>query len=43
MKRMVPLPAAATVEGSTASFTNGVLKIRLKKCEVVRGERIPIE
>jgi HSP20 family protein len=43
MKRMIPLPHEATVEGATASFTNGVLRIRLRRCEAERGERIPIE
>jgi HSP20 family protein len=43
MRRMVPLPHEATAEGTTASFTNGVLRIRLKRCEAERGERIPIE
>jgi HSP20 family protein len=43
MKRMVTLPHEVTSEGAKASFTNGVLEIRLDKCEVQRGERIPIE
>ncbi len=43
MKRMVPLPSEATAEGAKASFTNGVLEIRLKKATVEQGERIPIE
>ena len=43
MERLVPLPHEVTAEGATASFTNGVLEIRLNKCEVQRGERIPIE
>jgi len=43
MKRMVQLPSEVTAENATASFTNGVLEIRLNKCEVQRGERIPIE
>ncbi len=43
MNRVVPLPHAATAEGASASFTNGVLEIRLRKAEPERGERIPIE
>ena len=41
MDRMVMLPSDATAEGATASFENGVLRVRLRKAE--RGERIPIE
>lgn len=41
MDRVVSFPSDATAEGSTASFENGVLKVRLRKAE--RGERIPIE
>ena len=40
---MVPLPHEVTAENSRASFTNGVLELRLKKTTVERGERIPIE
>jgi HSP20 family protein len=43
MHRVVALPHAATAENGRASFNNGVLEIRLKKTEPVRGERIPIE
>lgn len=43
MTRVVPLPHEVTAEGSRASFTNGVLELRLKKTTVERGERIPIE
>lgn len=43
MDRVVALPHAATAENGRASFTNGVLEIRLKKAEPERGERIPIE
>jgi HSP20 family protein len=43
MTRVVPLPHEVTAEGSRASFTNGVLELRLRKTTVERGERIPIE
>ena len=43
LKRRVMLPNEVTAEGATASFTNGVLRVRLRKCAVERGERIPIE
>ena len=43
MNRVVPLPHAATADGARASFTNGVLEVRLRKAEPERGERIPIE
>ena len=43
MDRVVALPHAATAKNGRASFTNGVLEIRLKKAEPERGERIPIE
>jgi HSP20 family protein len=43
MDRTVMLPSATTADGSTASFTNGVLKVRLRKAETECGERIPIE
>jgi HSP20 family protein len=43
MTRVVPLPHEVTAENSRASFTNGVLELRLKKTTVERGERIPIE
>jgi HSP20 family protein len=43
MTRVVQLPHEVTADGSRASFTNGVLELRLKKTTVERGERIPIE
>lgn len=43
MRRMVTLPHEVTVEGARATFTNGVLELRLKKSMAERGERIPIE
>lgn len=43
MDRVVSLPSDATAEGATASYENGVLTVRLRKAEVCRGERIPIE
>ena len=43
MDRVVPLPHEVTAENARASFTNGVLELRLKKITVERGERIPIE
>jgi HSP20 family protein len=43
MERVVPLPHDVTAENARASFTNGVLELRLKKTMVERGERIPIE
>jgi HSP20 family protein len=43
LKRKVMLPSEVTAEGATASFMNGVLRVRLRKCAAERGERIPIE
>lgn len=43
MTRVIPIPSEVTAEDAKASFTNGVLEIRLRKCMVERGERIPIE
>ena len=43
MNRIVPLPHEVTAENSRATFTNGVLELRLKKSMVERGERIPVE
>jgi len=43
MTRVIPLPSEVTAEDAKASFTNGVLELRLRKCLVERGERIPIE
>jgi HSP20 family protein len=41
--RTVALPHDVTDAGSTASFKNGVLEIRLKKTEVQRGSVIKLE
>jgi HSP20 family protein len=43
MKRMVTLPRDVEEAGSSASFKNGVLEVRLKKSEKERGKRILIE
>ncbi|NLA38514.1 MAG: Hsp20/alpha crystallin family protein, partial [Methanomicrobiales archaeon] len=43
MSRTVMLPAEVTEEGSTASFKNGVLEVRLKKVPAETGAMIPIE
>ena len=43
MSRTVMLPAEVTEEGSTASFKNGVLEVRLKKTPAETGTTIPIE
>jgi HSP20 family protein len=43
MDRVVSFPSDATAEGATASYENGVLTVRLRKAEVYRGERIPID
>lgn len=43
LDRVVPLPGEATAEGATASYDNGVLTVCLRKAEIERGERIPIE
>ncbi|HEU17321.1 MAG TPA: Hsp20/alpha crystallin family protein, partial [Methanolinea sp.] len=43
MKRMVALPRDVEEAGSSASFKNGVLEVRLKKSEKERGKRILIE
>jgi len=43
MQRRVYLPSAVVDEGSTATFTNGVLEVRLKKLERETGTAIPIE
>lgn len=43
MKRRVALPADAQEEGASASFTNGVLEVRLKKSAKERGKIIQIE
>jgi HSP20 family protein len=43
LKRAVSLPAEVEEEGGSATFTNGVLEVRLKKAKVERGAVIPIE
>jgi HSP20 family protein len=43
MSRMVMLPAEVTEEGSSASFKNGVLEIRLRKAPTEVGITIPVE
>ncbi len=43
MKRRVYLPSEVVDEGSVATFTNGVLEVRLKKHERETGTTIPIE
>ncbi len=43
MSRTVMLPSEVTEEGSTATFKNGVLEVRLKKTPTEAGTTIPIE
>lgn len=43
MSRTVSLPHEVSDQGSTASFTNGVLEVRLKRLPGESGARIPIE
>ncbi len=43
MSRVIALPGDVTEEGSSASFKNGVLEVRLKKLAIERGARIQIE
>ncbi len=43
MSRMIALPKDVTEEGSSASYKNGVLEVRLKKLSIDSGARIPIE
>ena len=43
MRRVVLLPVEVTFEGAKASFTNGVLDIRLKKSAKETGQLIQIE
>jgi HSP20 family protein len=43
MRRRILLPADVTEEGSQSSFNNGVLEVRLKKIEIPKERRIPIE
>ena len=43
MSRTVPLPQEVTDEGASATFTNGVLEIRMKKSPTKRGSAITVE
>jgi HSP20 family protein len=43
MSRTVPLPQDVTDEGASATFTNGVLEIRMKKSPTKRGSAITVE
>ncbi|MDD1647363.1 MAG: Hsp20/alpha crystallin family protein [Methanomicrobiales archaeon] len=43
MVRLVRLPASVTEKGGSASFTNGVLEVRLKKSVEEKKKQIPIE
>lgn len=43
MSRTVALPHDVTEKGTTATFKNGVLEIRLKKSPEERGKKIEIE
>jgi len=43
MDRVVKLPSDVTEDGSTATFKNGVLEIRLKKTSIGTKKKIPIE
>ncbi len=43
MSRTVPLPQEVTDEGASATFTNGVLEIRMKKSPIKRGSAISVE
>jgi HSP20 family protein len=43
MRRIVTLPADVTVEDAKASFTNGVLEVRLNKTKISPKSRIEIE
>ncbi len=42
MERYISLPGEVTGEGATATFTNGVLEIRLKKAKTGEGKKIEI-
>jgi HSP20 family protein len=42
MTRFIPLPKAVTERGSTATFRNGILEVRLRKSSDMKG-RITIE
>ncbi|MDD1654416.1 MAG: Hsp20/alpha crystallin family protein [Methanomicrobiales archaeon] len=43
MDRLIRLPASVTEDGGSASFTNGVLEVRLKKTAEEKAKKIPIE
>ncbi len=43
MDRVVKLPEEVTDEGSTATFQNGVLEVRLKKLAAETGKKISID
>lgn len=43
MSRVVAMPADVTEDDSRASFTNGVLEVRLKKAKIQPKSRIQIE
>ncbi|HMA04719.1 MAG TPA: Hsp20/alpha crystallin family protein [Methanomicrobiales archaeon] len=43
MDRVVKLPEDVTEEGTTATFKNGVLEVRLKKLVAETGKKISIE
>jgi len=43
MDRVVRLPSDVAEEGSSATFKNGVLEVRLKKTGIETKKRIPIE
>jgi HSP20 family protein len=43
MRRIVKLPVDVVIEGAKATFTNGVLEVRLKKSPKETGKSIPIE
>jgi HSP20 family protein len=43
MERTVTFPADVTIDESKATFTNGVLELRLKKVQIAPEKRILIE
>ncbi len=43
MDRTITLPADVTTDESKATFTNGILELRLKKIRISPEKRIPIE
>jgi HSP20 family protein len=43
MERTITLPADVTTEESKATFTNGILELRLKKIQIASERRIPID